>query len=161
MSATPRRGLLVGAVLAVLTLGTVTAASAYWGAGGSGSGSAATSTPTQALTLSPAVLSNQLFPGGQAAVSLTAANPNPAAIRIGSLTLDTGQGSGGFNLDGAHAGCDLASLSFTAQTNGGAGWSIPAAGSVSLNLPASLAMSTSASDACQGATITVYLAVGP
>jgi len=146
----------VGAVLAVLTLGTVTAASAYSGAGGSGSGAAATSTPTQALTLSPAALSNQLFPGGQAAVPLTAANPNPATLRIRSLTLDTSQGSGGFNLDGAHAGCDLASLSFTAQTNGGAGWSIPAAGSVSINLPASLTMSTSASDACQGANITVY-----
>ena len=35
---------------------------------------------------------------------LTITNPNPASVRVGSLSLDTSQGTGGFAVDGAHSG---------------------------------------------------------
>ena len=45
----------------------------------------------------------------------------------------------------------LSTFSFTAQNNGGAGWNTPASGSLSVTLPASLAMGAGADNACQGA----------
>jgi hypothetical protein len=56
-------------------------------------------------------------------------------------------------------------LSFTTQTNLGAGWTVPGKvgavnGSLSITLTAALAMSTAAANACQGATFTVFLAAG-
>lgn len=161
MSPARRRELLViGAALGLLTIGTITAASAYWSGNGGGSGSAGTGI-TQAVTLTPGTAVAQLYPGGQTAVSLTVTNPNPGSVRIWSLVLDTSQGSAGFGVDGAHAGCSTSSLSFATQTNGGTGWSLPAGGAVSLNLPASLSMSTSADNTCQGASFTVYLKAAP
>ena len=59
---------------------------------------------------------------------LTVTNPNPGQIRVGSLALDTSQGTGGFAVDGGHSGCGLATLSFATQTNGGAGWTVPGSG---------------------------------
>ena len=159
MRATRRRGLVVATVLALLTLGTITAASAHWRSGGSGSGSAATGT-AQSLTLSPATATGQLYPGGQSAVSLSIANPNPGSIRVGSLALETTQGTGGFAVDGGHAACGVTSLGFTTQTNGGSGWTVPGAGSLPVTLAGSLTMSTSAANACQGATFTIYLRAG-
>jgi len=87
--------------------------------------------------------------------------PNPGAVKVGSLSLDSTQGNAGFAVDGAHAACGVAALSFTTQTNGGAGWTIPASGSSVLSLANALSMSTNAANACQGANFTVYLKVGP
>jgi hypothetical protein len=84
-----------------------------------------------------------------------------AAGRATCASLDTTQGTAGFAVDGAHAGCGLASLTFTTQTNGGAGWTIPAGGSSALSLANSLSMNANAANACQGASFTVYLKVGP
>ena len=158
MSPTRRKWLLIAGVLALLTVGTITTASAYWSGPGGGSGAAGTGT-TQPVTLTPGTATAQLSPGGQTAVTLTVTNPNLGSVRIGSLALDTTRGNAGFGVDGAHAGCNTTSLSFTTQTNDGTGWSLPAGGAVSLNLPASLSMSTSAANACQGASFTVYLKV--
>lgn len=155
----PRALLVIGVALALLMIGT-TVASAFWSGLGGGSGSSGTGT-TQAVTLTPGAAAAQLYPGGQTAVSLTVTNPNPGSVRIGSLALDTNQGSAGLGVDGAHAGCGTSSLSFTTQTNGGAGWSLPAGGAVSLNLPASLSMNASGDNACQGASFTVYLKAAP
>lgn len=160
MSRTRRRGLFTTGVLTLLTVGTITAASAYWSGPGGGAGLAGTGT-TQAVTLSPGTADSQLYPGAQTAVRLSATNPNAASVRIGSLALDTSQDSAGFAVDTAHSGCDLSSLSFTTQTNGGAGWSLSAGDVMALDLPASLAMSASASNACQGARFTVYLRAQP
>lgn len=80
--------------------------------------------------------------------------------------LDTSQGTGGLAVDTSHSGCGLATLSFTTQTNGGVGWTIPAKvgavdGTLPITLANALAMSTSAANACQGASFTVYLVAGP
>ena len=93
-------------------------------------------------------------------------NPNTFPVQVPSLVLDTTQGSGGFAVDGAHSGCGLGTLSFTTQTNGGAGWTVPARvgvtnGQLALSLTGAVAMSLTAADACQGAAFTVFVRVGP
>ena len=131
-------------------------AAAYWITTGGGSATAATAS-TSALTLAPATPTAQLYPGGQASVVLTVTNPNPGQIRVGSLALDTSQGTGGFAVDGGHSGCGLATLSFATQTNGGAGWTVPGSGVLPVTLTNALSMGTGAANACQGATFSVYL----
>jgi hypothetical protein len=147
-------------LLTVLAVAATGVAFAHWAGSGAGAGSATTGT-TQAVSLSPGTVSSQIYPGGQSSIAVTVTNPNPGPVKVGSLALDTTQGTGGFGVDGAHATCGLASLSFTTQTNGGAGWTIPASGSSSLSLANSLSMNANAANACQGASFTVYLLVGP
>lgn len=161
---TLRRGTLV-AVAVAITVAVGGAASAVWTASGGGTGGAGTG------TLLPVVLSSgtpaaPLYPGGQTAVALTVTNPNLANAKIGSVALDTSQGSGGFAVNAGHVGCVLSTLSFTTQTNGGAGWTLPPRvgaidGTLAITLPNALSMSTSAANACQGATFTIYLVAGP
>ena len=160
MRSTRRRGLLVTALLPVLAVAATGVAFSYWAGSGGGSGSATTGT-TLAVTLNPGTASNQIYPGGQSAVAVTVTTPNPGAVKVGSLSLATTQGTVGFAVDGAHAACGVAALSFTTQTNGGAGWTVPASGSLVLSLANSLSMSANAANACQGASFTVYLKVGP
>jgi hypothetical protein len=78
-------------------------------------------------------------------------------VHITTLTLDSTQGTGGFSVDAAHSGCTLSALSFATQTNGGSGWNVPGTGNLAITLPAAVTMATSAANACQGATFTVYL----
>jgi len=151
-----RRRRPLAVLLTVLTLLVGGVAAAYWSTTGGGSASAATAN-TSPLTLAPATPTAQLFPGGQATVVLTINNPNAAQIRVGSLVLDTSQGTGGFAVDGAHSGCGLATLSFTTQTNGGAGGTVPGSGVLPVTLANALSMGTGAANACQGATFSVYL----
>jgi hypothetical protein len=150
-----RRVPLVVAVTA-LTLRVAGVAAAYWSVTGGGAATAATASPSL-LTLAPATPTAQLYPGGQATVVLTVTNPNPGEVRVGSLALDVSQGTGGFAVDGGHAGCGLASLSFATQTNGGAGWTVPGSGTLPVTLTNALSMGTGAANACQGATFSVYL----
>lgn len=155
----------MSAVLVVIVIAAGGAASAYWGGTGSGSGSGSTGT-TAAMTLTPGIPTTSLYPGGQANVSLTISNPNNASAHIGALLLDTSQGTGGFAVDTGHSACALTTLGFTTQTNGGAGWTVPARigtanGSLSATLTNALSMGVDAADACQGANLTVYLKVDP
>ena len=88
-------------------------------------------------------------------------NPNPYPVEISSISLDVGQGSSGFDVDAGHAGC-VPMLDFTAQTNGGDGWTVPAKagstpGALSIEMPDALTMGLGASNDCQGAAFTVYL----
>jgi hypothetical protein len=141
------------------------AASAYWSGAGGGTGAGETDT-TVGVTLSPGTPGFALHPGGQTAVVLTVSNPNGSPAVIGSLELDTGQGTGGLSVDGGHSGCAVSALSFTTQTNGGSGWTVPARvgavnGTLAITLANALAMTVTAANACQGATFTVYLAAGP
>lgn len=141
--------------------------SAYglWTSTGTGSGSGSAGA-TVAVTLSPAGTGGTLFPGGQASVVLTVANPNSASVRIGSLSLDTSQGTGGFTFDASHSGCATTSLSFVGQTNAGNGWTVPGKvgtfnGSLSITLPSALMLAANAANACQGAISTIYLIASP
>jgi hypothetical protein len=156
---------LVTLLLVVAALAVAGVAAAYWTGSVGGAGSGATGT-TQPVVLTPATPAAGLYPGQRTDVELTAANPNPAPVLITSLRLDTTQGSGGFGVDAVHAGCATSALSYTTQANGGAGWTVPGSeggedGSLSITLPAALAMATDAADACQGAGFTVYLTAGP
>jgi hypothetical protein len=130
---------------------------AYFTSTGSGFGSASAGSVSN-VTLSPGSASSPLYPGGTGDVDLTVANPNGVQVKIPSLVLDTSQGTAGFSVDGGHSGCVLSTLSFTTDSTG---WTVPAnAAAYHINLANAIAMSTSAVNACQGATFTVYLKVG-
>jgi hypothetical protein len=138
---------------------------AYWSGSGSGSGSGVQAAPA-AVILSPGTPTASLYPGGRSAVELTASNPNPFAVHIGTLGLATTQGTGGFAVDAGHAGCAVTSVSYLSQTNGGIGWTVPPkVGAVNGVLPMTLgdavAMAPTSPSACQGATLTTYLTAGP
>jgi hypothetical protein len=140
-------------------------AAAVWSAVGSGSGAGGTGT-TVAVTLTPGTPATSLYPGGQANVVLSVSNSNVATVRIGSLSLDTLRGTSGFSVDAQHAACGLSALTFTTQTNGTTGWTVPGKvgtvnGSLVITLTNAVAMSTSAVSACQGATFTVFLIGAP
>jgi hypothetical protein len=76
------------------------------------------------------------------------------------------KGAGGYGVDASHSGCAPASLDFTTQTNGGAGWTVPARagavnGTLAVSLTDALFMQLNAANACQGAQFTIYLKAGP
>ncbi|ADG73984.1 conserved hypothetical protein [Cellulomonas flavigena DSM 20109] len=157
-----RAGTRTGVLAAVLVVAAAGTSYAVWSAAGTGAGTATTGT-TVPVTLSPGTPTTRLYPGGTAEVSLTVTNPNPVTLVVPALLLDTARGTGGFDTT---SGCDVSALSFTDQTNGGAGWTVPprvggAAGTLDVTLPAALAMGADAPDACQGATFSVYLRADP
>jgi hypothetical protein len=160
----PRRALfiaLIGATALAVLFGGAGVAYAYWSASGSGAASGGTGT-TVPLVLTPATPTASLRPGSTSNVVLVATNSNIATVKVSTFALDTTQGTSGFSVDAAHSGCTLSALSFTTQSNGGAGWSVPGKigstnGTLSISLPGALAMSTGAANACQGATFTIYL----
>ena len=160
-----RRIVLLAALLVLLGIPVGGIAWAYWSAGGAGTGSGANGT-LAALSLSPGSPAAGLYPGGSTNVVLTASNSNTSIVKIGSLLLDTSQGTSGFSVDAGHSGCSVATLGFSTQNNGGAGWSVPARvgvvnGTLSITLTNALTMTAAAASACQGATFTVYLVAGP
>ncbi len=157
-----RTRLAVATILATVCAGG--AALAYWTAPGSGAGIATTGSAT-AVTLSPGSPDLHLYPGGQANVTLTVSNPNSIVVSFHSLALDLSQGSGGYGVDSGHSACPTSALSFTTQTNAGAGWNVPARtgstdGALDVALPNALGLSVDAANACQGARFTVYLLAG-
>jgi hypothetical protein len=150
------------ALAVVLALAIAGGAFAYFTASGAGSGSASAST-AQEVTLSVGTPTTQLYPGASADVKLTASNPNPFDAYVFSLALDTSQGTDGFAVDGGHSGCDVSALAFATQS---AGWVVPPKvgmtnGTLSIDLTNAISMGAAAANACQGATFTVYLKVGP
>jgi hypothetical protein len=155
---------LVVAAAFTLVIGGTGVSYAYWSAGGAGIALGGTGT-TVPITLTSGAPTGGLVPGSSSSVVLTATNSNAATVHVTTLTLDTTQGTSGLSVDAAHSGCALGALSFTTQTNGGAGWAVPGKvggvnGTLSITLPSSLAMATSAANACQGAIFTVYLLAG-
>ena len=159
-----RRARLLAAVATMLLV--PCSAFGFWTGIGGGSASGDSAGSSLEVTLSAGTPGGGLYPGGQTDVALEIANPNPNGVRVGSLSLDMGHGTDGFDVDGAHSGCAVSALAFTTQSNSGAGWSVPPKvgatdGSLDVDLSDALAMSTSAADACQGASFTVYLETGP
>lgn len=154
------RRLVVGSLLVALAIPLGGVAHAYLRGPGGGAGSASTGT-TVAVTLSPGIPAAALYPGGQANVVLNASNPNASPVRMGSLALDTSQGSAGFAVDAGHSGCATSTLSFSTQTNGGAGWTLTPNATLQITMTNALSMGVGAASACQGANLTVYLAAAP
>jgi len=154
---------VVGAIVWVLFV--AGGAFAFWTASGSGASHGSTGT-LAALTLTPGTPVAALYPATSTAVKLTITNTNTSAVHVGSLALNTSSGAGGFAVDAGHSACAVSALSYTTQTNGSTGWTVPARsggvnGTLAVTLTGALTMSTSAANACQGATFTVYLtAVG-
>lgn len=140
-------------------------ADAFWTESATGSGSAGTA-GSVAVTLTPGTPTTALLPGATADVAVTVTNSNPVSLSIGSLSLDPGHGTGGYAVDPGHAGCDVSSLSFSPQSNGGAGWTVPGQvggvdGTLSLTLTDAVGLDVDAANDCQGATFSVYLRAGP
>ena len=150
------------AIALVAIAATVLASSAAgrWSTTGGGTGSSSAGTAA-AATLSAGTPSSSLYPGGSADLPVSITNPNPHRIFVGSLVLDSAQGTGGFGVDGSHAGCALSAVSYTTQTNGGAGWFVAASSTLDLHLANAVTLSTAAVSACQGATFTVFLGATP
>lgn len=154
------RGRLTRLLLtAGLVLAVAGSASAYLDAAGSGAGAGTVSASVQPVEVNAASPNSEaLLPTGMASgdVKATIANPNSSPVHISSLSLDTSQGSSGFSTNAGSC-----ALSFTTQTNGGEGWTIPASGQpgdpLTIDLEGSLTMGTSAANACQSQTFTVYL----
>jgi hypothetical protein len=155
-----RRLLGLAVSLAIVGLVAATAAGAYWTLRGSGSGSASIET-VASVTVSPGSPTTEVFPGASGDVAVSIANGNTFRAFIGSLVLDTSQGTNGFGVAGGGSGCDPAALSYTVQTNGGSGWFVPAEGSVDLDFANAVDLATSADSDCQGATFVVYLLAVP
>jgi hypothetical protein len=152
----------VAAVVLVFAAGAL----AYWTTTGSGTAQATVTNPDPLTITAGGAPSTLLFPAGSGDVTAHIENPNPFVIHISTLALDTSQGSGSSGFDASPSGCNLASLSFTAQTNGGTGWNVPKKvgvtnGVIDVALAGAIHMSSSASNACQSATFTVYLNPSP
>jgi len=151
-------------VLCALAIVAAVASYAFWSGSAAGSATGAAGSALS-MTITPGTPSAELAPGGTAGVAATISNPNLFGVRITQLSLDSGAGTGGFAVDAAHPGCVTTALSYIKQTNGGAGWTVPAKvgavnGSLPVTLSAALAMSDAAPDACQGAGFTVFLVAG-
>ncbi len=151
----PRRGVVLGLVAVVAACASAVGA-ALWSGPGSGSGSLPVET-VSAVTLTPGSPTTALYPGTSGDVAVSIVNGNTYRAYIGSLVLDTTQGSNGFAVTGGQPGCDPAALTYTTQSNAGAGWFVPAGSTLDLDLPNAIALDTSAASECQGATFIVYL----
>ncbi len=157
-----RRGTV--ALVGLAALLSAAGALAYVAAVGSGFGLGGAASPSPLAVTAGVAPSTPLFPNASGDVTVHIDNPNRAREFIGRLSLDASQGTSGFS-SGA-AGCNLSSLSFTTQNNGGAGWYVPAKvgttnGTLNLDLTGAVSMDTTAANACQGATFTVYVKAGP
>ncbi len=154
-----KRRSTIALAAAVALLGAAVAA-AFWTGGGSGGGTA--SAPlVGSVSLTPGTATGSLYPGRSGDVAVSIANGNSYQAFVGSLTLDTARGTNGFSVDSGHSGCDVAALSYAVQSNGGAGWFVPAGSTLDLDLANAVGLATSAVTQCQGATFTVYLQAGP
>jgi hypothetical protein len=150
-----KKRIVLVAVLAIAATA-IGAAIAAWTTGGSGSGQAQAGT-AQNMTILAGTPSTSLYPNGSADVAASISNPNPYAVHVSSISL------GAVSVDAGHSGCNLSSVTVSgAQTNGGAGWTVPAKagavnGSLNVDLANAILMDNTANDACQGATFTVAL----
>ena len=159
-----RRVKLLAAFVVALCL--AGGAFAYWTSTGSGSGSATVGN-AQAVTITAGVTpTTALYPGTTGDVTVHITNPNLFSVHIGTLAIDPSQPTNGFSA--SPAGCNFTgtpALSFTAQTSGGLGWTVPkhttSDGVLDLDLTGSIQMNTNAVNACQGATFTVFLVATP
>lgn len=154
-----KRGLTVGVGM-VVALIAAAAAGGFWTVHGAGDGTVSAET-VASVTLTPGTATTDLYPGRSGDVALSIANSNTYRAYIGSLVLDTSRGTNGFSVSGGQPGCDPAAVSYTTQSNGGAGWFVPVGSTLDLDLTSAVDLSTDAASECQGATFIVYLLAAP
>lgn len=154
-----KRRLTVGVGVLVALLAAA-AASAYWTVRGAGQGTVSAET-VASVTLTPGTATTDLYPGRSGDVAVSIANGNTYRAFVGSLVLDTSRGTNGVSVSGGQPGCDPAVLSYTTQSNGGAGWFVPAGSALDLDLTNAVDLGTGAASECQGATFIVYLLAAP
>jgi hypothetical protein len=138
---------------AAVFLASAPAAHAVWAGAGAGSATAAAASDPRPVAISAGTAAAQpAFPTGSptGGVSLTLQNPNPYRVHVAGVVLDAAGGSGGFSANAA--GCGLA---FTPPA--GAGWDVPAGGTVDLELPNTVTMAASAPASCAGLAVDIHL----
>ena len=160
MSVFIRRRRLIAGAAGIVALVVATAATAFWTLGGAGAGTVSAET-VASVTLTPGTAMTDLYPGTSGDVAVSLANGNTYQAFVGSLVLDTGRGTNGVSVDSGHSGCDVAAVSYTAQSNGGAGWFVPPGSTLDLGLANAVSLGTAAASECQGATFTVFLLAAP
>jgi hypothetical protein len=141
------------AILAVVGLLMGGAAWAYFTSHGSGSGPGSTGTMST-VTLSATAGSplTPLYPGGSGDVSLEVNNTNAYSVTLVSVT-----GSGTITPI-ADPSCTTTGVTFTNQT--GLSTTIPASTSgYQIRLPGAVAMGSSSSNGCQGATFSIPVTI--
>ena len=148
MQKNTKRIVAVAASLALVS--GVGVAYAAWTANGTGTGEAA-SRAGQDLVVTPALTTDTLYPTGTSDVGVNIDNPNEYAVHVSSLTL-TSTGITASNED-----CNVSTVTYTTQDNGGDGWTIAGGDDVTLDLADAVAMSNDANDDCQSNTFTVNL----
>jgi hypothetical protein len=142
-----KRIVVLGILVALAATGL---AVAYWTQAGSGSGSGTVGT-TGTITLTGTVASG-IYPGGTAAVALTAANSGSAPVNVQTVSQN-----GAVTFDAGHAACVAADFSMPTVTEN---VSVPGNATAQALTAGVLSMTNSAvsQDACKGATITITLA---
>jgi hypothetical protein len=148
-----RRVLALAAAATVVGVG-AGAAYAYFTSTGSGGASASDGTmQTVTITATAGSPATPLLPDSTGDVVLQVDNPNGFAVTLVSVI-----GSGTIGVDSEHSGCDPSVVSFTNQT--GLSVSVPAStDGYQVDLPAAAAMSSSAANACQGATFSIPVTI--
>jgi hypothetical protein len=138
------------AVVAAACLAASSAAYGYWTTTGAGPAPATVAAAGATLVLHGAAAA-PLVPGGATTVSLSADNPGPSSLELGTIHLE------GVFADVAHAGCSgadftMADVPVHARVPGGAnGYALPGTGSLRM------ADTDQNQDACKGATLTLTL----
>ena len=156
-------------VIATVAMGVAAGAFAYWMSTGSGEATTQLGSPEQLTLQAQASSQSQLVPGDTSNVTVLATNPNPYFVTITFLALDTSQGTGGFDVDAAHSGCNLSAVHFVPKNPPvgifGPGWRVPPKvgstdGTLSIEVGDALTMDMAALNACQSADFTIHLAAG-
>jgi hypothetical protein len=133
---------IAGVLVLMLGLGSGAAYAFIRGGSGSGGGTAKVSGAPSAVTIATNATAGALLqPGGTGDLVITATNPNSSAVKITALTL------------GTVTGCTTPALTFN---SGVLPVTIPAnASNLRIDISGALTMGTTASNDCQGATLTI------
>jgi hypothetical protein len=150
---TNRVVILAAAVAAVFT---AAGAYAYFHSTGSGHANASVGTVAPVTISAGSVPATKVFPGGSGDVTISIHNPNSTTVFVGHLSLDTTAGTGNSGFSGP-SGCDPPPLSFPSYAFN----QYVSPGDTPFTLIGAVSMATTAANACQGATFTVYLTAGP
>lgn len=136
-------------VIAVLALGVTGAAIAYWTQAGSGTGTGTVGS-TGTVTLQGPVTAG-IYPGGSAAVTLTASNSASAPVNVQVVSLVS------VAVDAGHSSCATADFTMPTVTENTSLAGNAVAQALTTNGVLTMANTAINQDACKGATLTLTL----